>query len=100
MNRFRIWYRFDHWRSTQHKLGLLRFRILMADFRTEKRPRDKPSARQRNRTAGKLLAMIVNSRRRFHTMVVGRGERLECEGRRLGGLGGWLCGEWGEGCWG
>jgi len=87
MNRFRIWYRFDHWRSTQHKLGLLRFRILMADFRTEQRPRDKRSARQRNRTAGKLLAMIVNSRRRFHTMVVGRGERLECEGRRLGGLG-------------
>lgn len=90
MNRFRIRIRvrcrLDRWDSAQHNLGFLRFGILMADFRTKQRPRNKRSACQRNRSTSKLLAMIVISRRCFHMPVVGRGERLEREGCRLGGL--------------
>ena len=88
MNRFRIRCRLDGWDSAQHDLGLLRFGILMADFRTEQCPRNKRSACQRNRSASKLLAMIVISCRCFHMPVVRRGEWLEREGRRLGG---WRC---------
>src|SRR5471030_1137755 len=88
MNRFRIGTRcrLDRWDSAQHDLGLLRFGILMADFRTKQCPRDKRSACQRNCSTSKLLSMIVISWRCFHMPVVGRGERLEREGRRLGGL--------------
>ena len=90
MNRFRIRCRLDGWDSAQHDLGLLRFGILMADFRTKQCPRNKRSACQCNRAASELLAMIViscsRSCRCFHIPVVGRGEWLECEGRRLGDL--------------
>src|SRR5471032_1767884 len=96
MNRFRIRCWLDRWDSAQHDLGLLRFGILMADFRTEQCPRNKRSACQGNRSTSKLLAMIVISRRCFHMPVVGRGERLEREGRWLGGLRCFVDGNWGN----
>jgi hypothetical protein len=86
MSCFRIRCRRDRRAGIQHNLGLMRFGILMADFRTEQCPRNKRSACQGDRSTSKLLVMIVIGRRRFYMPVVGCGERLERERRWLGGL--------------